>query len=1256
MKGDFSKNTFDPRSHFSSVRLQQGRVVTDADWNEQADLTRYRVETETADVIGACGGPEAHAGFALTAGTFAAAVAAVGNDAWIAGQDGVVLRTLDGGATWTVTSAPTTAHLRAIRFVDASVGWAVGDGGTILRTTNAGATWTVQSSGTQVALLGVAAVSATQAWAVGEGGTVLRTSDGGATWIGHVEDSGRIYAVHFVTPSLGWMVGQDGRIWTTDDGAVTWTAATSGVTAHLRAVTFVDALNGWAAGDDGTILHTADGGTSWTAQPSGVVTALFAIAARNASEVWAAGDGGTILETANGGSTWQFVDAGQESATLRGIGIGAAPHGWIVGDDSTLVALEHGSPPVQRLPAVSLSIEPGRYYVDGVLCEAETRTSFYNQPDRRVATRLPAGTHLVYLDVWQRHLSYLEEPEIREVALGGPDTASRGQTVWQLRTMPLGVLSPPDSSCLSAIPEWDALVSPTTARLRARAEPEELPASVCELGAAAGYRRVENQLYRVEIHTGGASPTFKWSRENGSVAFAIDAISETAGQATLRLAGRGLDDNLSLVKNGWVEVLDDDAVLEHAVGVLRRFVDIGNDPLEIVLDGSVAGVSPSASRHPLVRRWDHRPSGSDSALPVTEGTWMPLEDGVEVFFEPGGSYRPGDYWEIPARTITADVEWPRDEHGAPASRRPAGIEHRYCRMAILEVAGDGTVEVTSDCRTLFPPLTALTRLEYVSGDGQDGIPGRALPHLLRARVVRGNRPVENALVRFDVTQGEGHVNSTAPGGFVDVSTSADGVAACVWTLDPNISALRRHQTVVASLVDVAGHAVPGQQVGFHATGTVTLAYVSGDGQQAAANTQLTQPIEVRVANGQTPVASLRVHFTVVSGGGSLSATSALTGFDGVARVMWRLGGGGTQLAVAEIRDPANARVQHVLFNATVRAAAGAGGCELTVGQGGDLERLDSGQIVSLLQQRRRVCLCLLPGEHKTSGLIVEADGFLTIHGCGPGTTLHMVGPSRFAGLSSVTLAGMSIQVESTDAGIQFLKCRDTALARLDLVVRGGYAGHLLEFGGVTDVTIGDCSISERDAPENQTANWSAVVFGDAGGIKRVERCEIRGMVSLYGRANPAAEFAAADLAALLDVFPRARLQRPTGAIFFDGNSLERITVADSIRARLIAMIKGAEGTFAALFRSATLVGNRIRDRRSIVFTDLIAVGSTCLDLPPEGADVLGTLFSTTATVTGTVSNLASPRQGAAGPRNELWVLTAVGRCFESANAVVVRHV
>ena len=66
MKGDFTRNTFDPKKHYSEVLMQQGRVQLDADWNEQQAITRYRMETEALDVIGPCGAPEDHAGFRIS--------------------------------------------------------------------------------------------------------------------------------------------------------------------------------------------------------------------------------------------------------------------------------------------------------------------------------------------------------------------------------------------------------------------------------------------------------------------------------------------------------------------------------------------------------------------------------------------------------------------------------------------------------------------------------------------------------------------------------------------------------------------------------------------------------------------------------------------------------------------------------------------------------------------------------------------------------------------------------------------------------------------------------------------------------------------------------------------------------------------------------------------------------------------------------------------------------------------------------------
>jgi hypothetical protein len=71
-----------------------------------------------------------------------------------------------------------------------------------------------------------------------------------------------------------------------------------------------------------------------------------------------------------------------------------------------------------------------------------------------------------------------------------------------------------------------------------------------------------------------------------------------------------------------------------------------------------------------------------------------------------GTYRRGDYWLVPARTVLGDIEWPRDGAGQPVAELRRGIEHHYCRTGVLH-AQQGALTV-EDCRPLFPPLTELT--------------------------------------------------------------------------------------------------------------------------------------------------------------------------------------------------------------------------------------------------------------------------------------------------------------------------------------------------------------------------------------------------------------------------------------------------------------------------------------------------------------------------------------------------------------------
>src|SRR6185436_6830456 len=103
------------------------------------------------------------------------------------------------------------------------------------------------------------------------------------------------------------------------------------------------------------------------------------------------------------------------------------------------------------ISGAALKIGAGRYYVDGILCENETEgLAFDAQPDLPGATpwadvlaKAKATAGIAYLDVWERHITPLDDPILREVALGGPDTATRVKTVWQVRVLPLAMSNDP---------------------------------------------------------------------------------------------------------------------------------------------------------------------------------------------------------------------------------------------------------------------------------------------------------------------------------------------------------------------------------------------------------------------------------------------------------------------------------------------------------------------------------------------------------------------------------------------------------------------------------------------------------------------------------------------------------------------------------------------------------------------------------------------------------------------------------------------
>lgn len=302
-----------------------------------------------------------------------------------------------------------------------------------------------------------------------------------------------------------------------------------------------------------------------------------------------------------------------------------------------------------------LLIGPGRMYVDGLLVENLQSSSYLNQPFFPKPPAVPDIAHLLaYLDVWEREITYVQDRDLLEKALSGADTATRIQTVWQVRLMP--------GDCKKALP------GPSAGRLSTRAVGTASSDDECVINPAGGYRGLENRLYRVEIHDAGdlASVRFKWSRDNACVVSSIEAVD----QDRLTVSRIGRDKTLRFKTGDSIEILDDDHELMEHHGEMAKIIKIDEANREITLDHAPAPFD--TSRHARVIRWDQ------SGLVAGSSSWIALEDGVEVKLSldaaSGDSFNAGDYWVFAARTADGSVEEITD---AP----PRGIIHHYCHLA-----------------------------------------------------------------------------------------------------------------------------------------------------------------------------------------------------------------------------------------------------------------------------------------------------------------------------------------------------------------------------------------------------------------------------------------------------------------------------------------------------------------------------------------------------------------------------------------------
>lgn len=276
---------------------------------------------------------------------------------WVAGEQGAILKTTNGGETWLQQFSRPANSIRDLFMLDSRFGWAVTTqlpdtagwyGTLLLKTTNGGDEWST-SQFPQRFFYTITFLDSLNGWMGGETGSIFHSVDGGVNWFEAATDSTvfshwAVRNLKFNSPQYGMAVGGKfdvaGVVWRTTDGGQHW--ASYGVGPEpLNGIHFIDSTNVICVGGDldygAGMVRTTDAGTSWDYTYLGFFGEGTSLAFRSKAEAWSTlGFTGTIMCTQDTGHTWMEMFT-PDSTAVYDVVFPDSLHGFMVGNDGTVL-------------------------------------------------------------------------------------------------------------------------------------------------------------------------------------------------------------------------------------------------------------------------------------------------------------------------------------------------------------------------------------------------------------------------------------------------------------------------------------------------------------------------------------------------------------------------------------------------------------------------------------------------------------------------------------------------------------------------------------------------------------------------------------------------------------------------------------------------------------------------------------------------------------------------------------------------------
>jgi len=277
------------------------------------------------------------------------------------GNNGVILKTSDGGNQWVLKSSGTTNDLVSICFPDSLTGFAISSS-EVLKSTDGGETWQVKDTVLNTNLTHIHFVGQDTGFIVGRG-RMLITMDKGASWIKR-EIPGLSFNNFWATDSKTLYDNEtDFLILKSTDGGENWFVSHDyGVVGNWRDMFFTSKEVGYVLGRGtaqgfswGMIVKTTNGGNDWTLsgykELDSYLNSIFFISDSVGYVV-----GNKVLKTEDAGESWIDLNC-NENSELTSVYFTDLLTGYIVGSNGTILKTDKGGISFTSSPVAATSIK-----------------------------------------------------------------------------------------------------------------------------------------------------------------------------------------------------------------------------------------------------------------------------------------------------------------------------------------------------------------------------------------------------------------------------------------------------------------------------------------------------------------------------------------------------------------------------------------------------------------------------------------------------------------------------------------------------------------------------------------------------------------------------------------------------------------------------------------------------------------------------------------------------------------------------------